>query len=154
MPICKKLKSFLDDNNVRYTILVHSPAYTAPEIAASAHIKGRSLVKCVMVNGDGQHYMVALTANQKVRLEKLREALAVREVQLEREEDFRKMFADCEPGAMPPFGNIYGLPVIADKALYEDEEIAFNGGNHTSIVKMTFADFERLVTPKKADIAV
>ena len=153
MPICSRLKSFLDDNRIRYTILVHSPAFTAPEIAASAHIKGKALVKCVMINADGKHHMVALTANQRVRLEKLRDALGARDVRLEREEDFRKLFEDCEPGAMPPFGNLYGIPVIADGALYEDEEIAFSGGNHTSVVKMAFADFERLVKPKKADIA-
>ena len=154
MPICSKLKSFLDENRIRYTILVHSPAYTAPEIAASAHVKGKTLVKCVMVKGDGRHYMVALTANQKVALDKLRSALAIWDVRLESEEDFRVLFEDCEPGAMPPFGNLYGLPVVVDEALYEDEEIAFNGGNHTSVVKMAFADFDRLVRPKKADIAV
>ena len=154
MPICRKLKSFLDENRIRYTVLVHSPAYTAPEIAASAHIKGKALVKCVMIKGDGRHYMLALTANQKVALEKVRGALAIRDVRLESEEDFRALFEDCEPGAMPPFGNLYDLPVVADEAVYEDDEIAFNGGNHTSVVKMAFADFERLVRPKKADIAV
>ena len=153
MQICTKLKEFLDSNRIRYVALGHSPAYTAAEIAASAHIKGRNLVKCIIVNGDGTHYMVATTANQKVSLEKLRQALNLKEARIEKEDEFRALFQDCELGAMPPFGNLYGMPVIVDEEVYRDKEIAFNGGNHASLVKMDFADFERLVKPVRAAVA-
>ena len=153
MPICDKLKKYLDDNKIRYVVIAHSRAYTAQEIAASAHIKGKNLVKCVMVNGDGSHYMIATSANHKVNWDKLKDALNLEKVHLEQEDEFKALFEDCQVGAMPPFGNLYNIPVVADKILFEDDEIAFNGGNHTSVVKMSFADFEELVKPKKVDIA-
>lgn len=154
MPICSKLRNFLDENRVRYVIITHSRAYTAQEVAASAHIKGKNLVKCVMVNADGQHFMAVTTANHRVDFEKLKQALNAQEVRLEREEEFRELFDDCEVGAMPPFGNLYGIPVVVDVRVYEDEEIAFNGGNHSSVVRMQFADYEKLVRPQRADFAV
>jgi Ala-tRNA(Pro) deacylase len=153
MSICPKLKTFLDENHVRYVVTTHSPAFTSQEIAASAHIRGKNLVKCVMVRGDGRHYMVAMTANQRLNLAWLKESLDLREARLENEADFKALFADCEVGAMPPFGNLYGLPVVVDSELYEDEEIAFNGGNHTSVVRMSFDEFDRLVQPIKATVA-
>ena len=153
MPINERLRRFLDDNGIRYVVIAHSPAHTAQEVAASAHIKGKSVVKCVMVSGDGKHYLVATTANQKVNLDRFRTALGVREVRVERESDFRRLFDDCEVGAMPPFGNLYGLPVVVDEALCNDVEIAFNGGTHTALVQMSFADFEHLVKPIRAAVA-
>ncbi|MFQ5877712.1 MAG: aminoacyl-tRNA deacylase [Acidobacteriota bacterium] len=153
MPICRRLKTFLDDNRVHYDVVSHTPAYTAQEIAASAHIRGKELVKCVMVSGDGRHTLVAMTAEQRVNLDKFKKALGVREAHLEREEEFMDLFEDCEPGAMPPFGNLYGVAMVVDERVYEDDEIAFNGGDHTSVVRMNFADFERLVKPKKASVA-
>ena len=154
MSICTKLKTFLDDHRVRYVVTTHSPAFTSQEIAASVHIRGKNLAKCVMVKGDGRHYMVAMTANQRLNLDWLRGALGLHTVRLESEEDFRPLFGDCEVGAMPPFGNLYGIPVVVDAEVYEDDEIAFNGGNHTSVVKMAFDDFDRLVQPTKAVVAM
>ena len=153
MPICRKLKEFLDGRKVRYVVIAHSRAYTAPEVAASAHVKGKNLVKCVIVNADGKQYLVAASANQKVNLQKIKHLLNANEVRLAQESEFAPLFGDCETGAMPPFGNLYGVPVIADGSLYAAEEIAFSGGNHTTVVKMAFADFERLVQPLRGDVA-
>ncbi len=153
MPICERLKKLLDDENIRYVVIAHSRAYTAQEVAASAHVKGKNLVKTVMVNADGKHYMVATTANQKVNLDKVKNVLGAKHVRLENEDEFAGLFDDCEVGAMPPFGNLYGVPVLADEQLFSDEEIAFNGGNHSTVVKMSFADFERLAKPQRADVA-
>lgn len=153
MPICDKLKHYLDDNRIRYIVIAHSRAFTAQEIAASAHIKGKNLVKSVIVNADGKNYMVATNANQKINMEKLKKALGTEKVRLAPEEEFKEIFDDCEVGAMPPVGNLYNIPVLVDENLYNDAEIAFNGGNHTSVVKMSFADFERLVKPKKIAVA-
>ncbi len=152
MPICEKLKKFLDDNRIRYIVIAHSRAYTAQEIAASTHIKGKNLVKCVIVTADKKHYMVATNANQKINLDKLKMELQVKDVRLAREEEFKGMFEDCEVGAMPPFGTLYNIPVVIDTALSADKEIAFNGGYHTSVVKMAFADFVQLVNPRQAAI--
>ncbi len=153
MSLCQKLRTYLDQNHIQYVTIEHSPAYTAQGVAASAHISGRTLVKPVMVRADGKHFMVATAANQRVDLEKFEAVVGATDAYLEREEDFRSLFEDCEPGAMPPFGNLYGIPVVADEAIFDDEEIAFNGGDHSTVVKMAFKDFERLVQPKKACVA-
>ena len=151
--LCEKLRTYLDENHVRYVIVGHSPAFTAQELAAKVHVPGRAFVKSVMIRADGKHYQVALNANQRVDLDKLRDYLDARECHLETEDEFRNLFPDCELGAMPPFGNLYGLPVIADRALWDDDQIAFNAGNHRYVLQLDFADFQRLVRPIRADVA-
>ena len=153
MPICQRLKSFLDANSVPYEIIPHARTYTAQGTAASAQISGQELVKSVMVSGDGEHTLVATTANRRINLEKLRKVLELDEVHLEREDEFMDLFKDCEPGAMPPFGNLYGIPMVVDESVYEDEEIAFNAGDHASLIKINLADFKRLVKPRIAAVA-
>lgn len=149
MPV-RKLKEYLDQNGVRWVSIVHSPAYTAQEIAASAHIKGRELAKTVMVKVDGKPVMVVLPASQRVDFQTLRDVTGGEAVVLAGESEFRELFPDCEAGAMPPFGNLYGMDVFVAPKLAEDEEIAFNAGSHTELMKMRYADFERLVKPKVA----
>jgi len=152
MPV-KKLKEFLDSQKVKYVMLNHSAAYTAQEIAASAHVRGKEMAKTVMVTLDGKMAMAVLPASRKVSFELLREAAGAKNVQLASEQAFRDMFAGCEVGAMPPFGNLYGLDVYVSPLLAEDEDIAFNAGSHTELVRLAYKDFERLVKPKLARIA-
>ncbi len=147
MPL-QKLREFLDQNSVKYVSVSHSPAYTAQEIAASAHIPGQELAKTVMVKLDGEMAMAVLPASFKVDLEQLRSAAGATEVALATEDEFRGLFPGCEPGAMPPFGNLWNMSVFACETLAEDEEIAFNAGSHTELVKLAFVDFARLVNPK------
>jgi len=149
----KTLKSFLDEHHVRYVVIAHSSAYTAREVAASIHVAGKDVVKTVMVNADGRPWMVVMTSNQRLDLDKVRAALEATDVRLEHENEFKHVFEDCEVGAMPPFGNLYGVPVVADGALWEDDEIVFNGGTHTTVVRMSFGDYHRLVSPRKGNIA-
>lgn len=151
--VSDKLRTFLDENHVRYVTIGHSPAFTAQELAAKVHVPGRAFVKSVMIRADGKHYQVALNANQRVDLDKIGEYLDARECHLESEDEFRSLFPDCELGAMPPFGNLYGVPVLADRQLWEDDQIAFNAGNHRYVVQMDFADFQRLARPIRADVA-
>lgn len=146
MPV-SRLKAFLDENRVRYVTMSHSSVYTAQEIAAATHIPGKALAKTVMVKVDGVMKMVVLPAAYKVDLGRLREAVGASTVELATETEFKGLFPDCETGAMPPFGNLYGLPVLVAEILAENKEIAFNAGNHTEVVKLAFADFERLVKP-------
>lgn len=152
MPV-KKLREFLDSKQVKYVSINHSPAYTAQEVAASAHIRGKELAKTVMVTLDGRLAMAVLPASRKVGFDMLREVAGVGDVQLASEQAFRDMFAGCEVGAMPPFGNLYDMDVYVSKSLTQDEEIAFNAGSHTELIRMAYKDFEQLVHPKVARIA-
>ena len=152
MPV-RKLKEFLDQNGVRWVSIVHSPAYTAQEVAASAHVKGKDLAKTVMVKVDGKPVMIVLPASQRVDFQVLREVTGGQNVVLASEAEFRELFPDCEAGAMPPFGNLYGMDVYVAPKLAEDDEIAFNAGTHTELMKLRYADFERLVKPKIAAFA-
>jgi Ala-tRNA(Pro) deacylase len=146
MPI-KKLTEFLDQNHVKYVIIKHSKAYTAQEVAASAHIPGRAMAKVVMVELDGSLAMAVLPANRKIVLQDLREVTGSDDVRFATEDMFKDHFPDCEIGAMPPFGNLYGVEVFVALALVSNTEIAFNAGSHEEIIKMAYADFERLVKP-------
>ena len=146
MPV-KKLKAFLDKEKIKYVCIVHSPAYTAQEVAASAHITGRELAKTVIVQLDGEMAMAVLPANRKIILQDLREVTGADQVKFVPEDQFKKLFVDCETGAMPPFGNLYGMEVFVAASLTENETIAFNAGSHTEVIKLAFKDFERLVRP-------
>jgi Ala-tRNA(Pro) deacylase len=147
MPITR-VKQFLDENNVRYTTVAHSPAFTAQEIAASAHVPGRELAKTVMVKLDGRMAMAVLPASLRVDLERLAAGAGVERAELAGEAEFRDLFGDCEIGAMPPFGNLYDLDVYVDESLSEDEEIAFNAGTHAELIRLAYAEFVRLTEPR------
>lgn len=150
----KKLKAFLDENKVKYISVQHSSAYTAQEIAAIAHIPGKDLAKTVIIKIDGKMAMAVLPASYKVSFDSLKDTLGVKEVRLAYEQEFIDKFPDCEAGAMPPFGNIYGMDVYVAESLAEDEEIAFNACSHTELIKMSFSDFEKLVKPKRIKFSV
>ena len=149
----QKLKRFLDENGIRYVAIQHSPAFTAQEVAASAHIPGRELAKTVMVKLDGTMAMVVLPATKKIDLDQLEQVTGVRTAGLASEREFQAMFPDCEPGAMPPFGNLYDVRVFVDELLALDEQIAFNAGTHAELIQMAFDDFRRLVNPTVAPLA-
>ena len=149
----QKLKSFLDDNQVRYTTIIHSPAFTAQEIAHVAHIPGSELAKTVMVKLDGQLVEAVLPASQQVDLEVFRTAVGAREAELAMEAEFDHCFPDCEVGAMPPYGNLYGMQVYVSPSLSADKQIAFNAGSHSELICMLYKDFERLVRPMKIPLS-
>lgn len=146
MPV-KRLKEYLDSHEVKYVVLNHSPAYTAQEIARAAHVPGQEMAKTVMVRLDDELVMIVMPAPAKVRFNLLQEASGATQVELAREKDFARLFPGCELGAMPPFGNLYEIPVIVDEALAEDEEICFNAGTHTELIRMSYRDFDALVKP-------
>ena len=144
----QQLKSFLDNHHVKYTTISHSPAYTAQEVAASAHIPGKELAKTVIVKVDGEFTMAVLPASTHVSLSRLRTATGAENAELASESEFEDLFPDCELGAMPPFGNLYDMGVYVDRRLSEDDEIAFNAGSHTELVQLAYSDFDKLVHPK------
>jgi len=142
-----KLKQFLDSHNIKYVSITHSKAYTAQGIAAAAHISGKELAKTVMISVDGNIAMAVLPASEQVSLDALKVALKAKRVDLASERQFRDRFADCELGAMPPFGNLYDLKVYVDETLTLDKEIAFNAGTHLELIKLGYSDFSNLVQP-------
>lgn len=147
MPI-NKVKEFLNVHGTKYVAISHSKAYTAQGIAAISHISGKELAKAVIVKLDGDLAMAVLPASYQVDLEELRRKTGVRTAELATEREFKQHFSDCETGAMPPFGNLYDIPVYVDETLTEDREIAFNAGSHYELIKMKYADFEQLVKPE------
>lgn len=151
MPI-RKLRNFLDEHRIKYVVVSHSTAYTAQEEAALAHISGRELAKTIMIKIDGVMAMAVLPASDHIDFDLVREAVEAERVELAGEEEFQDLFPDCELGAMPPFGNLYNMEVYAAGTLAEDEEIAFNAGNHRELIKMAYRDFARLVRPKVVNI--
>ena len=145
---CKdRLESYLRDNQVSFETHHHPTAFTAQEVAASEHTPGKMVVKVVMVLADGELVMLAMPAPYQADLDRVGEVLGATEVRLAHEEEFASAFPDCEVGAMPPFGNLYDLPVYVDEALAEDETIVVQAGTHTDTIHLNYADFERLVEP-------
>lgn len=147
MPV-KKLKEFLDSHNVKYVSMTHSPAFTSQEIAAAAHVSGKQLAKTVIVKIDGKFAMVVLPAKDQINFNKLRELAGTSAVDLASETEFKDKFAGCEVGAMPPFGNLYDLPVFVSQELSHQDHILFNAGSHSELMQLAFKDFENLVKPK------
>ncbi len=148
------LKHFLDSKQIKYIVISHSVAYTAQGIAALAHIPGQELAKTVIVKIDGALAMAVVPASRHVDLAMLKSAAKATSVELAAEADFKASFPDCETGAMPPFGNLYKMRVIADESLAHDKEIAFNAGSHRELVRLAWDDFVALVEPKIARISI
>ena len=144
----QKLKDYLDQHGIQYVTISHSPAYTAQRIAELTHIPGRELAKTVIVKIDDKFAMAVLPASLRIDLRHLQESIGADEVTLSSETEFKELFPDCEVGAMPPFGNLYDMGVYVAEQLTEDDEIAFNSGTHSELVKMSYHDFANLVTPQ------
>ena len=143
----KMLKEFLDKHHVNYLNITHTPGYTAQEIAASAHISGKHMAKTVIVKIGKQFAMVVLPANDHVNFAELKKLTGESDIDLAREADFKSRFPECEVGAMPPFGNLYGMPVFISNKLAQ-EHIIFNAGSHSELMQISYDDFMRLVKPK------
>jgi len=151
MSIPTRLQEFLDREHVRYEVLPHSETYTASGLAQTLHVPRKELAKVVMVKMEDRPVMTVLPASWKVDLTRLKEIFGTGHVRLATEEELRELFPDCEVGAMPPFGNLYGLQVYVDQSLTEDEEIVLQAGTHTEAVKLRYQDFARLARPVVAE---
>lgn len=150
----QKLQDYLRSQGVEFEVITHPPAYTAQELAAIEHIKGRFHAKVVMAFAGDNLVMLVLPATHKVDLDRLKAELGVPAVRLAKEQEFSTVFPDCEVGAMPPFGNLYGIPVYVDASLQADPWIAFLAGSHTVTMRISYADYERLVQPTVKSFAV
>lgn len=147
MAISPKIKEYLDNQGISYEIAEHPLAYTATEVAGSQHIPGRQMVKSVIIKSNDEFMMCVLPAIHMVDFEKLKNLLGRESLKLANEDEIAKLFPNYDVGAEPPFGQLYGLKVYADKVLESEDEIVFNAGTHTDVVKMKFNDYKRLVNP-------
>jgi Ala-tRNA(Pro) deacylase len=150
----RRIREFLDGNQVKYAVISHSPAFTAQEVAASAHIPGRDLAKTVVVNIGGRLALAVVPASRMVDMDQLRTASGAEYTALADESDFARRFEGCQVGTAPPFGVLFGMETYVEKDLAKEEMIAFNAGTHSEVVAMRFADFRRLVHPKLAHISL
>jgi Ala-tRNA(Pro) deacylase len=153
MAITEKLRTYLVDNRVEYTHTIHPLAYTAREVASAEHVPPQEVAKTVVVSGDEGYYMLVLPANMVVDFQELRAALGLQHVRLATESELAQLFPDCDLGAMPPFGNLYMMPVYMDSGLLRDEHIAFNAGTHRDVVHMRMTDFRKLANPVVVTLA-
>lgn len=147
MPL-QRLKELLDRHRVHYECTAHLPAYTAQGLAAVTHVSGKEVAKTVVVKLDGSIALAVLPASHRVDLRLLRAATGAATATVASEAEFKDAFPGCETGAMPPFGSLYGLPVMVDESVTHDREIVFNAGSHTELMRLAYEDFARLEGPK------
>jgi Ala-tRNA(Pro) deacylase len=153
MPCKEKLEQYFREHQIPFQVQQHPLAYTAQGVAASEHIPGKVVAKVVIVSADQQMVMLVLPAPSHVDFNRVGQTLGAREVRLVEESALKAAFPDCEVGAMPPFGTLYQLPMYVEKHLAEDEAIVFPVGTHTETMRLTYADYERLVHPAMAEFA-
>ncbi len=152
MPISTRIKNHLESNKIPYSLLTHPSSYTAQGAAAVMHVSGREVAKTVVVQAGKDYYLVVLPASHHVKPEKLAQVIG-RPIRLATEDEFLSLFPDCELGAMPPLGELYGLSVYLDESLAADKEIIFNAGTHRDAIRMNYDDFVRLAKPTMCSIA-
>ena len=153
MKIPKRVIDCLNESKAGYEILHHPQAVTAQRIAQAEHVKGRHHAKVVMVKSGEQQVMAVLSADHQIDLEKASKAMG-KAVSLDTENEFKSLFPDCALGAMPPFGNLYGVPTYVDKSLAQEDYIVFEAGTHTDAIKLSYLDYEKIVKPQVADLAI
>ncbi|HEX6331299.1 MAG TPA: YbaK/EbsC family protein [Actinomycetota bacterium] len=153
MDCTERLEGYLRENGVSFEVQKHPVAYTAQKVAASEHVPGRMFAKVVMVEADRELVMLVVPASAAIDTARVENVLGGRPVRLAAEREFAPRFPDCEAGAMPPFGNLYDVPVVVERALGENDHIVFQAGTHDTTMSVAYEDFERLVRPSVGEIA-
>jgi Ala-tRNA(Pro) deacylase len=153
MAIAQNVVGLLKSSGIAYEVMKHPQAFTAQEVAATVHVTGKEVAKTLVVNADGKFVMAVIPAPHKLNIKALKDLLGAKETRLASEAELTDLFPDCEVGAMPPFGNLYNMPVYISTALKDRSEIIFNACSHTEVLKISYADFERFVQPKAADLS-
>jgi Ala-tRNA(Pro) deacylase len=146
--VLERLKTLFKQEKISYRLIPHSEVFTAPELAASIHTPGRRVAKVVLVRADGRYVMAVIPSHRQLDLSYFGGVIGASQVSLAKEWEMRELFPDCEVGTMPPFGDLYGLPVYVDESLILEPEIFFQAGSHREVIEMREKDFERLAHPK------
>jgi Ala-tRNA(Pro) deacylase len=149
----REVEKFLQDHEVKYRRVSHSPAYTSQEIAHAAHVPGRRLAKVTMVELDGELAMAVLPASEMVDVDALKALSGAEAVRIAPEKTFADRFPGCEVGAMPPFGNLWDMAVFVSDGFRPADEIAFEAGSHAELIELPYVVFEQLVTPRVGHFA-
>lgn len=149
MSISKKVKEFLDEKRIPYSVMFHKEAFTAQEVAATEHISGYKFAKVVILKSGKKYFMAVVPAPYYVDLKKFQKKLGLKELTLASEDELDKLFPDCDTGAEPPFGNLYNLPVYIDPSIAKNEEIVFNAGYHNETITIKTKDYLKYVKPEK-----
>ena len=144
------LPSLLDEMGVNYRLSRHDTAYTAADLAHAEHVPGRKVIKPVVVKADGQFVMCALPASHRIDLDTLRQQLQCNDVELADEIELARIFPECELGAAPPIGRMFGMPMLMDESLFADDRVTFQAGTHQEAVTMSLADYRRVAMPEVA----
>jgi Ala-tRNA(Pro) deacylase len=153
MALMERLRVYLDQHHAGYTHTEHPQAYTAREVASAEHLPAREMAKTVMIFGDEGYHMIVVPANRLVDFHEVRMALGLTHARMATEEEIGRLFPDCELGAMPPFGNLYNVPVYLDSSLAGEETICFNAGTHRDVIHMRTGDYRDLVNPTVISLA-
>ncbi len=152
--VVERLKTIFENEKILYRMIPHTEVFTSPELAASIHTTGRQVAKVVMVTSNSRTYMAVLPAHMKLDLKRFADLAGESKVTLMREKMFGRLFPDCEVGAEPPFGSLYGIPVFVDANLTYEDEIYFQAGSHREVIAMRYYDFEGIVHPVIGRLAV
>ena len=148
MPLSERLRSFLYSHQAEYTLTTHPAMFTARGLAIAEHPRPDEAAKAVVIFGDAAYHMVVISAGKLVDLSESRAALGLLQARLATESELGALFPDCELGAMPPPGPVYGLAVSLDDSLIGQDTIAFNAGTHSEAIHMRTVEFHRLVSPR------
>jgi Ala-tRNA(Pro) deacylase len=147
MAIPQRIRDYLDSQNVPYETLHHSQAFSAQEVAHSLHVSGKRCVKVVVAKGDNKPVLVVLPASHRLNFQDLKSALKANQLEMLIESELVGLFPDCDLGAVPPFGNLYGIGVWVDRAVANAEKIVFCAGTHEDCIRMRYSDFAKLTMP-------
>ncbi|MBN2282058.1 MAG: YbaK/EbsC family protein [Candidatus Marinimicrobia bacterium] len=149
-----RVRELLDQNHVKYIIIIHSPAFTAQEIASLSFISGKELAKSVILNVNGDVVMAVVPASERVDLAKLKTFFGIQDISLAEESEFRNIFPECKTGAMPPLGNLYQLKTYISTDLKKNKYITFNAGSHSELIRMKYSCYEKIVQPVEVSITI
>lgn len=147
------LQSYLDDAGINYRVSQHPIAYTAQDLAAKEHVPGDHVIKPVVVRADGEYLMCVLPASYRVDMHELRQQLRAEDISLADEGMLSSLCADCELGAEPPIGKLFGIPTLMDEAVLHEDTVTFQAGTHSDAITMSLADYRRLAQPELAHFA-
>ncbi len=148
-----KILDYLDQSGASYSVSEHRPAFSAQVLAAEEHEKGRYVAKPVIIKAQGSYIMCVLPAPYRIIFDALRDYLGTDDVQMATEEQTRAIFSDCEEGAEPPFGKLYGVRTLMDRSLERDDHIIFQAGSHDKAVRMKMEEYLALAEPEIVDFA-
>jgi Ala-tRNA(Pro) deacylase len=149
----ERMEKYLRENGVGFEVKTHSQAFTMQEVAAALHVPGSQVAKVVIVCADDKKVMLVLPAPYRMNIDLVRAVVDAKKARLAKEEEFSDLFPDCATGAMPPFGNLYGVPVYVDRSMAEEPDMVFRVGTHREAIKISYTDFVRLVQPVVADFS-